>query len=114
MNYCSFTDFDGCLLSFSTFKSNAGNAGYRLKFQASQAASATIKILKTSNNSITDSYLKCLKQTGEPLSIKNLNRGSDGVLFCKTSRGSKTQSSSDVNFAYNNNNVSTVKSVKKE
>ena len=113
-NIFSFSDLDGYINSFSNFKSLAGNEGYDVKFQVSQTEHVTIKILKNNNRTITDSYLNNLKQAGEPLAIKKLNRGTKGVLFFNTSRGSKIQPSNNVSFVINNNSVTKINCIKSE
>ena len=105
---------DGYITSFTSFRSNAGNEGFDLKFQISPTNNVTVKIMKSSNQYISDSYLNNFRQAGNPLSIRNLNRGSNGVYLFNSNRGSKFQNSSNVDFVYNPNKVLTVKEMKQE
>lgn len=105
-------DLIGYIVSFATFKSSAGNEGFDVKFQISPTNNVTVKIMKAANPYITDSYINNFKQAANPISLQNLNRGSNGIYFFNSSRGSRFETTNNVDFTYNPNKVSTIEQIK--
>ena len=68
-------------MSFSSFRSSAGNDGFDVKFQIAPTNNVTVKIMKAGNQYITDTYINNFKQAGKPLTLTNLNRGFKWSVF---------------------------------
>ena len=85
---CSLSELDGYVVVVSTFTSRSGNAFFDVKLKVSESKTVTVRILKQANQTITEAYLKSLRQEGEPVKLKSLSKTQNGMFFFNTSRGS--------------------------
>ena len=85
---CSLSELDGYVVVFSTFTSRSGNQFFDVKLKVSESKTVTVRILKQANQTITEAYLKSLRQKGEPVKLKSLSKTQNEMFFFNTSRGS--------------------------
>ena len=76
------------MVVFSTFTSRSGNQFFDVKLKVSESKTVTVRILKQANQTITEAYLKSLRQKGEPVKLKSLSKTQNEMFFFNTSRGS--------------------------
>ena len=65
----------------STFTSRSGNEFFDVKLKVSESKTVTVRILKQANQTITEAYLKSLRQDGEPVKLKSLSKTQNGIFF---------------------------------
>ena len=85
---CSLSELDGYVVVVSTFTSRSGNEFFDVKLKVSESKTVTVRILKQANQTITEAYLKSLRQEGEPVKLKSLSKTQNGIFFFNTSSGS--------------------------
>ena len=78
---CSLSELDGYVVVVSTFTSRSGNEFFDVKLKASESKTVTVRILKQANQTITEAYLKSLRQEGEPVKLKSLSKTQNGMFF---------------------------------
>ena len=78
---CSLSELDGYVVAVSTFTSRSGNEFFDIKSKASESKTVTVHILKQANETITQTYLKSLRQEGEPVKLKSLSKTQNGMFF---------------------------------
>ena len=61
---------------------------FDVKLKVSESKTVTVPILKQANQTIMETYLKSLRQEGEPIKLKSLSKTQNGIFFFNTSRGS--------------------------
>ena len=65
----------------STFTSRSGNEFFDVKLKVSESKTVTVRILKQANQTITEAYLKSLRQEGEPVKLKSLSKTQNEMFF---------------------------------
>ena len=78
---CSLSELDGYVVVVSTFTSRSGNEFFDVKLKVSESKTVTVRILKQANQTITEAYLKSLRQEGEPVKLKSLSKTQNGMFF---------------------------------
>ena len=78
---CSLSELDGYVVVVSTFTSRSGNEFFDVKLKVSESKTVTVRILKQANQTITEAYLKSLRQDGEPVKLKSLSKTQNGIFF---------------------------------
>ena len=78
---CSLSELDGYVVVVSTFTSRSGNEFFDVKLKVSESKTVTVRILKQANQTITEAYLKSLRQEGEPVKLKSLSKTQIGRIF---------------------------------
>ena len=78
---CSLSELDGYVVVVSTFTSRSGNEFFDVKLKVSESKTVTVRILKQANQTITEAYLKSLRQEGEPVKLKSLSKTQNGIFF---------------------------------
>ena len=81
---CSLSELDGYVVVVSTFTSRSGNEFFDVKLKVSESETVTVCILKQANQTITEAYLKSLRQEGEPVKLKSLSKTQNGMFFLIT------------------------------
>ena len=78
---CSLSELDGYVVVVSTFTSRSGNEFFDVKLKASESKTVTVRILKQANQTITEAYLKSLRQEGGPVKLKSLSKTLNGMVL---------------------------------
>ena len=92
----------------STFTSRSENEFFDVKLKVSESKTVTVRILKQANQTITEAYLKRLRQEGEPVKLKSLSKTQNGMFFYNTSRGCTTERTNPVNYSFHNKHFQNV------
>lgn len=112
INYFLSIDVHGYLLSHHTDKSRAGNEFFDVKVKTSETEILTVRIMKSSNQSITMAHLMDLKQAQAPLVFTNLSSSSNGVYFFNSYKDSRIENSTQVTFPFANTEDLSISQIK--
>ena len=78
---CYLSELDDYVVVVSTFRSRSGNQFFDVKLKVAENKTVTVGTLKQANQTLTEAYLKSLRQEGEPVKLKSLSKTQNGMFF---------------------------------